>query len=112
MPHRTIMGGQRTDPWLASHAMWWTCMRFADQASIHLRELERLEYQNEPRRHGQVGYVALGSVSTAGTRNLRRGNPVIRATPKGLSRARFGIRCQRRWRPVGVSGSERTRCSA
>ena len=44
-PHRTARHGSSGlgfGPWLASVAMWWTCMRFVTGAGITVRELERL----------------------------------------------------------------------
>ena len=85
MPHRTTTGGRRSDPWLASYVMWWTCMRFVGESGMHLRELETLA-RTKTNLNGMVrwGYIALDSVPLAGKRNSRREGPVIRATSKGL----------------------------
>ena len=96
MPHRTTMDGRGSGPWLASYAMWWTCMRFVGEAGMHLRELETLaRTKTNLNRMVRWGYVALDPVPATGKRKPRRDSQVIRATSKGLVAREV-------WRPLSA----------
>ncbi len=71
MPHRTTMQGKGQGPWLASMAMWSTCMRFVGEEGVTVRELEALA-RAKTNLNGMVrwGYVKVE-------------DGLIRATSKG-----------------------------
>jgi hypothetical protein len=73
-PHRTTLRGG-TGPWLASMAMWSTCMRFVSDEPIALKELERLA-RTKTNLHGMQrwGYITVGPAPPK----------LICATAKGL----------------------------
>ena len=95
MPHRTSnygsTDGSRDDPWLASMAMWSTCMRFVGDEGVPVKELEKLaRTKTNLKGMERWGYVV---VQPAGK--------MIRATPKGRQarevwRPLFGV-IEKRW---------------
>jgi hypothetical protein len=74
IPHRTTMGGGVRGPWLASMAMWSTCMRFVAEEPIGVKELGRLA-RTETNLHGMQrwGYITIDPAKPK----------LIRATAKG-----------------------------
>jgi hypothetical protein len=94
MPHRTTRGGGSSGPWLVSHAMWWTCMRFVDATGIHLRDLEA-RARTRTNLNGMIrwGYVVAETASDEPVKRARSGNPLIRAR-------RNGLRARDVWQPL------------
>jgi hypothetical protein len=82
MSHRTTWaGGRGVGPWLVSHAMWWTCMRFVDEKGLRLRELEALAgATTNLNGMARWGYINV----EAGSRAKPGPDAFLRATPKGL----------------------------
>lgn len=95
MPHLTTRsGGSGNGPWLVSHAMWWTCMRFVDEHGISVGELERLAHT----KTNLNGMIRWGYVAAAAGSDRRRATPLgkdvtLRATRKGLAAREV-------WRPL------------
>jgi predicted transcriptional regulator len=86
MPHSTTRGRiSRGGPWLVSHAMWWTCMRYVDASGLTVAELEACA-RTRTNLQGMIrwGYVTLASAEGAINSKRPRKDTIIRATPKGL----------------------------
>jgi hypothetical protein len=92
MPHRTARDRSGSGPWLASHAMWWNCMRYVDEQGLSLGELKSL---TRPRTNldgmRRWGCVTLdpGPGSTRGDSKNTSVRPtkgtVLRATANGVT---------------------------
>ncbi len=110
MPHTTTKHGSSSGPWLASMAMYLTCMKFVVDGGVTVGELEE-QARTPTNLHGMQrwGYVVVDPAGTAGSTHSRRsvvGRPgrdwVIRATIKGrmareVWRPLFGV-IEERWR--------------
>jgi predicted transcriptional regulator len=85
MPHSTTRGRISRGPWLVSHAMWWTCMRYVDGEGLTIAELEALA-RTKTNLQGMIRwrYVTLAANEGAVNSKRPRKDTIIRATPKGL----------------------------
>jgi DNA-binding MarR family transcriptional regulator len=94
MPHRTTRHGGSHGPWLASMAMWFTCMRFVPEEGVSVGKLHELA-RTGTNLNGMErwGYVVIASDPAGGRGKPRRSQWVIRATPKGRM-------AQQVWRPL------------
>src|SRR5579872_3231031 len=84
MPHRTTGHGSTGGPWLASMAMWWTCMRFAGEPGLTVSGLEKLA-RTPTNLNGMERW---GYIQVAPDPSDRRPKPpksewLVRPTPKG-----------------------------
>ena len=95
MPHRTTRhGGSRGGPWLASMAMWSTCMRFVPEEGVSVGKLQELA-RTGTNLHGMErwGYVVIAPDPAGKRAKPPRSQWVIRATVKGRM-------AQQVWRPL------------
>jgi len=78
LPHRTTAFPVEAEgPWLASMAMWWTCMRFVPEDGIEVGELVRLaRIRTNLKGLVRWGYLAVEAGAAGGKR--------VRPTAKGL----------------------------
>ena len=87
-PHRTTRygsaGGAR-GPWLASMAMYWTCMRFVGEEGVRAGELQRLA-RTKTNLNGMIrwGYVTVAPDPADPRPKPPKAAWLIRATAKGL----------------------------
>ena len=96
-PHTTsIHGSTGAGPWLASMAMWWTCMRFVGEEGIHASELENLaRTQTNLNGMARWGYITFDPDTKLirATRKGLRAREVWRALPGAIEerwQSRFG----------------------
>jgi len=87
-PHRTTnhgrTAGQRSGPWLASMAMWWTCMRFVGEDGITVAALgERARTGTNLRGMQRWGYITVAPDPADSRPKPPSAELVIRATAKG-----------------------------
>ena len=109
MPHRTAKdrgtGGAARGPWLASFAMWMTCMRFVGEDGITVRALEHVARTRSNLAGMQRwGYISLDPDPSASRSKQPRPDALIRAT-------RAGRMAQEVWRklPAEIEGRWRDR---
>ena len=106
-PHRTTShgatAGARQGPWLASMAMWSTCMRFVGEAGVTVRELEDLA-RTKTNLNGMQrwGYILVKPDPADSRPKPPQADWVIRATFKGRM-------AQEVWRPLFGAIEERWR---
>ena len=98
MPHRTTNQGSPAGlgygPWLASMAMYSTCMRFVGEKGVRVSQLERLA-RTKTNLNGMErwGYVVVEPHPDESQPKPPRSEWVIRATQKGR-------KAQELWRPL------------
>jgi DNA-binding MarR family transcriptional regulator len=90
MQHRTTRNGSADGPWLVSMAMWYSCMRFLDDAGLTEDELER----RARTRTNLAGMRRWGYVTESGG--------ILRPTRRGRA-------AQEAWRPLPGLIEERWR---
>ncbi len=87
-PHRTTRHGSGQGPWLASMAMWSTCMRYVDEKGVTVGELEKL-VRTKTNLSGMERWRYIDVERRKGSQSQW----LIRSTAKGLAAREV-------WRPL------------